>query len=577
VSYNLILGSREYSKSLAKKKKKKKKNMSPFSVLAARLGATPLQAAIPVVACGAMAVAASSKDQFTGSTTTTSFCEASTSSSSSSKQPSGRRALQIRRRMTKVGRFSVLSETADNPAVTVLILALSGKPMQPKDFINLYQSRKIDTKHERFRSTLDRGDLTHFITKEDFVPTVKEAIAYPVVYRRELKDWATDAVLQPMNLSESLWQAWTFTGGAIGQSGAFPKPKGMSAADKNRFDKDAVESLLLFRAHHCMADGVSFGAIFGDLADECEEINELVASKIRALKKRKRTWWQRFQIMLYYWGWGSIKSVAYQIYLYWQSLISHDPWKLLKAQPNMATIPRTMSWVQVAEVDEVKQVAEYFSQFSKGKVTVNDVFCSCVSAAVAKLMRFHQNRYPDLDLRLPYMNLVMPVHMQGGILLPGQSIGNKIGALISRIPAQEVDDPQERLNQVHTVLFERKQTPAAALSYLTAMAFGAVGVRMGGGLLPWLFEKAHANASAVVTNVRGSETAIHLDGRRVEASLGFLPLPAGIPIGVCVQSYNQKVTLTLVGESWAVPDADLFLSWVVEEYQTLLQQATQDQ
>ena len=66
---------------------------------------------------------------------------------------------------------------------------------------------------------------------------------------------------------------------------------------------------------------------------------------------------------------------------------------------------------------------------------------------------------------------------------------------------------------------------------------------------------------------------VHLDGRRVEGSMGFLPLPSGIPIGVVVSSYANKLMLTVMAEPWAVPDADLFLSWIVEEYQTLKREA----
>ena len=153
-------------------------------------------------------------------------------------------------------------------------------------------------------------------------------------------------------------------------------------------------------------------------------------------------------------------------------------------------------------------------------------------------------------------------------------MGNKIGALVNRIPAQAAADSQDRLEQVHATLWDRKQTPAAIWSFLAAKAFGRIGNQLG-GLTPWLFEKAHANASVVVTNVRGPEKHVHLDGRRVEGSLGFLPLPPGIPIGMVVHSYADRITLSITAKPWAVPDADLFLSWVVEEYQVLLQQARQ--
>lgn len=471
--------------------------------------------------------------------------------------------------MTQVGRFSLLSETATNPSIPVMVLSLTGKPWTPQDFLQLYFDRKIPKKHDRFRAVLDPNDLRHFLTKPDTPPKVEEAMSYPVVYRAELKDWIADATVQPLSLSESLWQARTATGGAIGQSGAIGKIQ----AERIRKERpeDAVESLLLFRAHHCMADGVSLGAIFGDFMDEGEEFQALIAQKVKEYKKKKKSWWKRLQMLVLYWWWGSIRAFSYQIYLYLQTWVTSDPWKLLQAHvEGTFTQPRNLSWVQIASVSEVKEVAEYFSQHTRGKVTVNDIFCSCVSAAIAKLLKFHKASYPDLNLSLPLMNLVIPVHMQGGILLPGQPMGNKIGAMVNRIPAEAATDPENRLQRVHDVLWNRKQTPAAVWSFLAAKLFGGIGSRLG-GLTPWLFQKAHANASVVVTNVRGPETHLHLGGRRVETTLGFLPLPPGIPIGMVVYSYANGITLSVTAEPWAVPDADLFLSWVAEEYQALKQ------
>jgi hypothetical protein len=175
------------------------------------------------------------------------------------------------------------------------------------------------------------------------------------------------------------------------------------------------------------------------------------------------------------------------------------------------------------------------------------------------------------------MNLVMPVHMQGGILLPGQSMGNKIGAMVNQVPAEAVNDPSDRLHQVHSTLWASKQTPSAVLSFFIAQAFGGtIGTILGPRITSWLFSKAHANASVVVTNVRGPETLAHIDGRTVETNLGFLPLPPGVPIGMVVMSYNQRITLTVMAEPWAVPDADRFLAWVVEEYQELLKLSQAD-
>ena len=181
-------------------------------------------------------------------------------------------------------------------------------------------------------------------------------------------------------------------------------------------------------------------------------------------------------------------------------------------------------------------------------------------------------------------------------------MGNKIGAMVARIPGERlfgtktntagstknpavghVTNPvvsaHERLVQVHTVLHARKQTPIAVLSYLMAGVMGYVSSSSSSStsssssstswFTPWLFRKAHANASVVVTNVRGPEQLVHLDGRPVRSFLGFLPLPAGVPIGICLNSYNNDMIVTVTAEPYAVPDAEQFVDWIADEYEQL--------
>jgi hypothetical protein len=93
--------------------------------------------------------------------------------------------------------------------------------------------------------------------------------------------------------------------------------------------------------------------------------------------------------------------------------------------------------------------------------------------------------------------------------------------------------------------------------------------------LPFLFSKASAGAVAVVTNIRGSPDYVHMGGRRVDSIYGFVPLPPGIPVGVVVSTYAGSMGLTVTAEPYAVPDANRFMSWVLEEYLSLLNKAKQ--
>ena len=548
----------------------------------------------------------------------------------------------LRKRMTNVGRFSLVSETSQNPSVPVLVMAMTGRPYFADDFRRLYRKRKVAEKHPRFGARLD-DTKTHFIfdiddgsnsyenKDRDFSSSdnVRDTV-YPAIPIAEVKDRINDAALyQPLDLTTKLWEAWIATGGAIGQSGLIPVDNTTdNSRSATRGNEKDVESLLLFRSHHCMADGVSMAVLFSDLMDEGDEIQANITSQIEIYKKKKRgtPWWKKLLFVLYYWIWGSMKALMYQAYLFlvsWYDQFEHDdPWIILKTLYDekrqamedgrqQIVPPRSLSWETIANVDDVKKVAKFYSKANmkqtgqKSKVTINDIFCSCVSAAIVKQLEYHRAINPKLSstgqrLSLPSMNLIIPVHLQGGILLPGQSMGNKIGAMVSRIPGEYVPTKnaktdnraqlaQERLIKVHSVLNARKQTPIAVLSYLMAGLMGYIspsssndastnptGYSVGSSpssWTPWIFRKAHANASVVVTNVRGPETEVHIEGRSVRSFLGFLPLPAGVPIGIVVSSYGNKMTLTVTAEEYAVPDADLFLKWVRNEYELLKRRA----
>ena len=182
---------------------------------------------------------------------------------------------------------------------------------------------------------------------------------------------------------------------------------------------------------------------------------------------------------------------------------------------------------------------------------------------------------------LKRFNIAIPVHLYGGVMLPGQSLGNRIGAMVARVPGEEDADGTtitsvDRLERVHDTLHDLKKTPTPLLSYLLVRLISSTS----GYLLPskwtqYMFSKANAGAVAVVTNVQGPPTKIHVGGRRIESMHGFVPLPPGVPIGVVVGSYAGDMHMSLSAEPWAVPDGDQFLVWVLEEYQSLLKQAQQ--
>lgn len=327
-------------------------------------------------------------------------------------------------------------------------------------------------------------------------------------------------------------------------------------------------------------DGVSAGQMFLDFMDEGDELKAMIHQRIEAFMKRKKSWYKKLQFFLYYWCWGSLKTFWHFITMLVSTFFAPAPWaRIREAFYDNATAAdlenqpaRTISWIDVGAVDEVKEVAAYFSQFTEGKVTINDIFCSCVSGAIAKLLQHHRQTNSDIP-SLDYLTLALPFHIFGGVLPPGHSLGNKIGAVGTRLPSEAIPDPQERLLEVHETMSELKRRPDGFWLYSAAKLLGSVGGILGRNFTSGLLQGSSMNASVVVSNVRGPEDVNHVAGRKIESALGFLPLPPGIPLGVAVVSSRGILTLTVTAEPWAAPDADLFLYWIVEEYQTLLEQA----
>ena len=230
---------------------------------------------------------------------------------------------------------------------------------------------------------------------------------------------------------------------------------------------------------------------------------------------------------------------------------------------------RSISWCDVASVDEVKYVAK---KLGGKKATVNDVFVSCVAAAIAKQLAEHKEAKlisNEAAGNVPkHMNVVIPAHLTGGILPPNRSVGNLIGAFVTQLPCamDSTSSSIDRLTKVHRSLDKSKRSPAPILSFYMAK-FVSEWIPESTAIK--IFHNSNANAAVAVTNSRGLEKKVHINGRRVESITGFLPLPPNIPVGVVVSSYGSVISLSINAEKWAVPDADKFLSWILEEYKSL--------
>jgi hypothetical protein len=626
---------------------------------------------------------------------TSSYCEAPPPSSTSSERrrwagggnpflAPGLRETVLRRKMTAIGRFALISETDDNRSIPVFFLALSGEKKKKEEEEDNGSSQEVDaaaaaitnstffsphptnatfsvsdledawirrdmpSRHPRFHSVVcpERINFeeTHHVHStgheddEDGGTTLRikaeldrhaTETAHFAVHREDLRKRLEHMITSPLEVSDRLWEV-KVSNGPLGSSGAISRAKadsimlGMEETDRRRRDalpptpssatttrggawRDAAneakagptESVLLFRCHHALADGASIMAALSDLCDEAEEIRANVEADFKKWRRGGREGKDnvgflrriisRLMQLLGICAWftlGTTRALLFQGYL--QITTRANPFDaLLEGAKRRGPVPagRSISWCDAAPLDEVKGIARSIGKARGMGITVNDLFVSCVTSAVARQLAEHEEFAAEIDDALderkyvvPTINVVVPVHLRGGVILPGESVGNNIGAFVARCPGEMKRDaaetpccPTERLIRVHESLLRAKGGPAPLVSYYMARFCSEY---LPDGITKAIFKRANANAAVVVTNTRGYDGKLHINGMAVESAAGFIPLPPGIPIGVVVQSYNGTVSLSVTAERWAVPDADKFLGWVLDDYRRLYSEAS---
>jgi len=507
------------------------------------------------------------------------------------------------------------------------------------DFEGAWMKRDMPARHPRFHSTVSRHDdrffeETHHVKaastisdndgndkelnlqiKAELDRHASETMHFSV-YREDLRNRIENMLTSPIQVADKLWEV-KISSGPIGSSGAISKVKSEAISTRQQLSneknalkrqptkgrpwKDAVqdtkpmESVFLFRSHHALADGASIMAALSDLCDEAQDIRENIEAELKKWKRGKqgkkgvlRRLISRFMRLIRFLLWitlGSAKSALYQGWL--QLTTRTNPFDAVKQdaeKKGLAMSGRAISWCDACPLDEAKRITQILSKARGCNITVNDLFVSCISAAVTRQLIEHEEFMAPVDAHsrkcvTPSINVCIPVHLRGGVILPNESLGNRIGAFVARVPGEMAHDargggtpscPSDRLLKVHQSLKRSKQSPAPFLSHYLA--------KFCSDYLPeqWtknIFQRANCNACVAISNNRGYKDKIHLNGMQVESAHGFLPLPPGIPIGVVVQSYAGVMSLSVTAEKWAVPDPDKFLRWVLDEYSALLETA----
>jgi diacylglycerol O-acyltransferase len=215
-------------------------------------------------------------------------------------------------------------------------------------------------------------------------------------------------------------------------------------------------------------------------------------------------------------------------------------------------VMKRLAWAPPLPLFEVQAVAQAHG------CSVNDVLLSCATGALRSHLIDQGETMAALQLRA-----MVPVNLRP----PGpiDALGNRFGLLILNLPMAQ-ENPVQRLREVQRRMKKLKQS-RQAIATLALLA--------GIGLAPdTIREQAvaalAANASAVITNVRGAPQARHFAGRRIARQLFWVPQAGGIGVGISLLSYAGQVNVGIVTDIKLVPEPAVLAKRFHAEFEALL-------
>jgi diacylglycerol O-acyltransferase len=198
--------------------------------------------------------------------------------------------------------------------------------------------------------------------------------------------------------------------------------------------------------------------------------------------------------------------------------------------------------------------------------TVNDVFLTVVTRAVAKYTKLHGESVVGRFLRM-----VCPVNVRKDEHDP---LGNRISFLPVTLP-MDAEDPVEHL---HAIAFRTEVMKSARAAELLAIAGSWLGAAPPPvqALFWWgipLVPLPVPLLNLICTNVPGSPTPLYAVGKRLLSSYPQVPTGYELGVGVAVQSYNGKVCFGLNADAGAAGDIRRLRDFIVAAWDDLCRAA----
>ncbi|MGA7575541.1 MAG: wax ester/triacylglycerol synthase family O-acyltransferase [Terriglobales bacterium] len=216
--------------------------------------------------------------------------------------------------------------------------------------------------------------------------------------------------------------------------------------------------------------------------------------------------------------------------------------------------PQKFAWTEIplAEIKAIKNVSGS---------SVNDVILTLVTAAIRRYLESHGDSVKGRMLRL-----MVPVNLRGSDS-PGE-LGNRISLVPVTIPL-DIREPQKLLAAVHQRTEFLKRSHAAEL---VSLAGGLLGMfptsaqALGGHILSRL---PFTPFNMVCTNVPGPQQALYLLGHKMLHCYPYVPVGGEMALNCAILTYDGTAYFGFSGDVHAAPDLGLLEKLLQQSFEEL--------
>lgn len=211
---------------------------------------------------------------------------------------------------------------------------------------------------------------------------------------------------------------------------------------------------------------------------------------------------------------------------------------------------RTWTWASSSLAD-IKEIRAALGG------SVNDVVLAAITAGFRELLL---TRHEDVTGHV--VRTLVPVSVRtrrdDGAAGHDGTMDNKVSAMFAELPVG-LGDPVARLDTIRAEMGDLKESKqAVAGEALTSLGgFAPPGLLAAGMRTAARFAGASTNLHTITTNVPGPQFPLYSLGRRMVATMPYVPLSAPLRTGVAIFSYDQKVTFGITGDRDSTDDIDV--------------------